>query len=127
MTNAIESKLRILLVDDDVLTRKVLCRFLNSAGYAVDLCADGTEALNLLRTSPRYDVLVTDFLMPGLTGLELLRAARELQKLPLRCIVITGQKISDEIRDDSRTLVSAWFEKPFDLDALMGAIDDCER
>ena len=104
--------LRILFVDDDRGTRSALTELLTEEGHFVDACKDGAQALVLLRAAS-YDVLLTDFIMPGMNGLELVNAAKALRE-PLRCIVMTGQK---------RVLGApphlTWLEKPIDFEQLL--------
>ena len=65
-----------LLVDDEELVRMTTADMLNDLGYAVIEAASGEEALRLIGAGSRFDVLVTDHLMPGMTGTELAVAAR---------------------------------------------------
>ena len=64
---------RILVVDDDVEAREMLRDFFTDRAYAVETAADGPEALLQLATF-NTDLLVTDLQMPGMSGLELIRA-----------------------------------------------------
>jgi DNA-binding response OmpR family regulator len=64
---------RILLVDDDDELREGIVAILHSAGHEVDEAADGTRALEALGAN-RYDLLITDVIMPDRDGLELIRA-----------------------------------------------------
>ena len=68
--------MRILVVDDDAQLADLLAEFLRGAGHAVDVAADGREALRRLQPGA-YDLAFIDHQMPGLSGLDLLRAARE--------------------------------------------------
>jgi two-component system response regulator HydG len=69
------SSARILVVDDEESNLRVLNRLLVKAGYTVSTASSGPEALDLLREE-RPELLLTDLKMPGMDGLELLRAAR---------------------------------------------------
>ena len=73
-----ETQPSILLAEDDPVTRMLMTRFLKKAGYEVDAVGDGTEAFDrmLLRY---YPILVTDWEMPGMDGLELCKAVRNMQ------------------------------------------------
>jgi signal transduction histidine kinase len=70
-------QMRILLAEDDPVTRKRMTRLLNQAGYEVDAVADGTAALRKM-TDHYYPMLVTDWEMPGMGGIELCKAVRSL-------------------------------------------------
>jgi len=80
----------ILLVEDDASVRRLLAILLESAGYRVTAAADGSEALRLVDASPRrFDLLLTDYVMPGQSGLELCNALRA--RWPdLRVVLMTG-------------------------------------
>jgi signal transduction histidine kinase/CheY-like chemotaxis protein len=80
---------RILLVDDEAMVRETLTASLEEAGYTVLAVADGTEALDLLRSPVAIDILVTDLSMPGIDGLVVIRQAqRERPGLP--AVLLTG-------------------------------------
>lgn len=79
---------RVLVVDDERIVARVLARVLESAGHEVQSCFDGTEALGLLERS-QFDVILSDISMPGLDGIELLRAVRS-RDLDLPVVLITG-------------------------------------
>jgi CheY-like chemotaxis protein len=72
--------MRVLLVDDDAAERLSVTARLEEVGYAVTPAASGGEALNLLRGG-RFHAVVLDLVMPGLSGLEVLRAARTDERL----------------------------------------------
>ena len=66
---------KILLVDDDVRILKSLGRYLRGAGYQVNEASDGDEAARLF-TEDRFDLVLSDVMMPGVNGLELLERIR---------------------------------------------------
>ncbi len=107
---------RVLIVDDDAPTRSVLIKVLRAEGCDATGTGSGAEALELLRAAP-YDVLVTDQVMPEMTGFELISASRTLD-YPLRRIIISGaQRPEHTLPDDV-----AWLTKPLDADLLLEAI-----
>jgi two-component system, cell cycle response regulator len=73
-----ETSNSILLAEDDPVTRMLMTRFLKKAGYEVDAVADGTEALEHM-SRRYYPILVTDWEMPEMDGVELCKAVRNLQ------------------------------------------------
>ncbi len=79
---------RILVADDDDSLRNVVARQLRAASFDVDLAATGTEALQFFEAK-RYDVIISDIDMPGMTGVELLRAVRATD-LDVPVILVTG-------------------------------------
>jgi CheY-like chemotaxis protein len=79
----------VLVVDDDDLLRWVLAEQLSDAGFRVWVAANGNEAITRLMAGEPADVLVTDFLMPDMDGLAVIRAAQEARpRLP--AVLLTG-------------------------------------
>ena len=74
----------VLLVDDAILLREVMSEFLGELRFRVRDAAGGGEALAVLDAGEAVDVLVTDLSMPGMDGLELIRAARDRPGLGCR-------------------------------------------
>jgi diguanylate cyclase (GGDEF)-like protein len=75
---AAETSNAILLAEDDPVTRMLMTRFLKKAGYEVKAVGDGNEALDQM-TQRYYPILVTDWEMPGMDGIDLCKAVRSLQ------------------------------------------------
>jgi CheY-like chemotaxis protein len=88
----------VLVVDDvsDVLVS--VTAFLVTAGFMVTTAADGDAALRLIATDPLIGVLVTDFAMPGLSGVDLITQATQLRP-ELKCLLITGYPGADGLAD----------------------------
>ena len=80
--------IRILLAEDDQVMREYLTRALERAGYAVTAVDRGTAAIPLLKAE-RFDLLLTDIVMPEMDGIELARRASEMVQ-GLRVMFITG-------------------------------------
>jgi putative nucleotidyltransferase with HDIG domain len=80
---------RILVADDDPVLRTLLGRCLASAGHEPVAAEDGVEAVRLLHQGTRFDALLTDHAMPGLTGVDVIAEAKRLDPT-LPCIVITA-------------------------------------
>ena len=80
--------IRILLAEDDAVMREYLTRALERSGYAVAAVDRGTAALPLLE-SERFDLLLTDIVMPEMDGIELARLAGEMAP-DMRVMFITG-------------------------------------
>ena len=80
-----------LVVDDSMLIRYTVCRFLQDHGYVVETAGNGSEALEVL-TRVQPDLIVTDMHMPRMSGSELITALKskpETSKVPI--IVVTGR------------------------------------
>jgi len=91
---------RILVVDDEENVRKSWSRALRLAGYTVRMAGNGDEALREC-DEHHFDLVILDFLMPSMTGVELLRRIRK--KLPhVRSIIVSG-KIDERMSQDEIT------------------------
>ncbi|MBI0475395.1 response regulator [Sphingomonas sp. MA1305] len=112
--------IRILLAEDDQVMREYLTRALERAGYTVAAVDRGTAALPLL-VNERFDLLLTDIVMPEMDGIELARRASEMVE-GLRVMFITGfaavtLKAGREM-PNARVL-----SKPFHLRDLVAEVD----
>ena len=107
----------ILIVDDDAGLRRFVRAALENAGYAVEEAGDGAEAVRLL-TNSRYELLLTDIVMPGMDGLKLAAEAHHLDP-GLRVIFMTGftTQYQDELSG------SVCLSKPFDSATLLLAVE----
>ena len=109
----------VLLVDDDEAVRTVLGEQLREMGFKVDEVADGGSAIERLRANGGYDVLLTDFAMPGMNGLDTIRSAVK-QRPSIRALLMTGY--ADEgVVADARESVPV-IRKPINIDELMRRI-----
>ena len=86
----------ILVVDDDVAVATVLCRLLRTMGYTISVASSGPEALSLLRQHDDIELMISDMVMPEMTGIELALAARA-ERPDLKVILISGY--SEELMD----------------------------
>lgn len=111
----------VFIVDDDASVRDALSLLLSLRGYATAVFASAESFLGALQPHWRGCV-VADIRMPGLSGLELQAAlAREAPALPV--IIITGHGDVDAARQAFKASAVDFFEKPFDEDLLVQAID----
>lgn len=110
---------RVLIVEDDPDTFDSLAFALDTAGYTVEHARDGSEALAVLdRFQP--DVVVTDLVMPGMSGEALIQAIRARGGLQPRVLVVSG--LGGLQARCSGLGADACLAKPLDLDALLTAV-----
>lgn len=83
---------RILVVDDEDMVREVIARYLERDGFRVDTAADGHRAMALLEERTP-DLAVLDIMLPGIDGLELLRACRRAGSLPVILLTARGEEV----------------------------------
>ena len=113
--------LRVLVVDDEEPVRKFVERVLREAGYETATASDGTEALEVSRSGHMFDILVTDLMMPQMTGDELARRLRQ-DEPALKVLYLTG--FSDRLFKEKSTLWEdeAFLEKPCSVKGLLEAV-----
>ena len=111
---------RILLAEDDRVMREYLTRALERAGYAVSAVDRGTAAVPLLETE-RFDLLLTDIVMPEMDGIELAQRASDLAP-DMRVMFITGFA-AVALKAGRKTPDAKVLSKPFHLRALVLEVD----
>jgi two-component system, OmpR family, response regulator len=117
-----ESVVHVLLVEDDDDNRELMAEVLESAGYHVIAAGSGAEGLQTL-AERSVDVVVTDVGMPGMGGLEVARAAKEIApQVPV--VVVTGYAEREDITRARGHEVDAVLVKPVDPDSLTAVVDD---
>ncbi len=116
---AMNAEMKFLIVDDFSTMRRMVKSVLNELGYSnVTEADDGSTALPLLRDGD-FDFLITDWNMPGMPGLDLLKAVRanaKLAKLPV--LMLTAEAKRDQIVEAAQAGVNGYVIKPFTADVL---------
>jgi len=107
----------LLIVDDDRAIREFVRSVGERAGYAVTLCADGSEALSELRQR-HYDLAAVDLCMPGMGGLDVLRAIRGAD-LDCQVILMSGGATIDNAVDAIKLGAVDFLTKPLDLERFL--------
>ncbi len=111
--------LRVLVIDDDDLSREVFALMLNSAGYAVETADSGDAALSYLQAGGlKPEVVLTDLQMPGTTGSELARRLRALCGLATKVFAMSAS-VPDEETDDA---FDCLLLKPFTAEIFAAAV-----
>lgn len=118
-----ESANRILVVDDDPVTRRVLASILERANYDVLASTDGREAWSELAAA-RIDLVITDREMPAMDGMELLRAVRQSPRhggVPV--IMLTGITLESAGDEADAEGASAFLTKPVSSRELLETVE----
>lgn len=109
--------MKILLLEDDVSLSDLLNDHLIDKGYDVTLCFNGQEALeNLIEN--RYDIAILDINTPLMSGLEVLKLARNIYKNNTPIIIITAYQDIKHLKEAFENKVDDYIKKPFDLEEL---------
>jgi CheY-like chemotaxis protein len=109
---AIQARGSVLLVDDEELVRMSTADMLSDLGYSVTEANSAEDALRILDAGASFDLLVTDHLMPGMTGTELAQAIRS-QRTGMPVLLVSGYAEREGIEADLPRLT-----KPFRKDEL---------
>ncbi|MFA7552881.1 MAG: chemotaxis response regulator CheY [Spongiibacteraceae bacterium] len=116
--------MKILIVDDFSTMRRIIKNLLRDLGFTNTAEADdGATALPMLQNG-NFDFLVTDWNMPGMTGIELLRAVRadaRLKNMPI--LMVTAEAKRDQIIEAAQAGVNGYVVKPFTAAVLKEKIE----
>ena len=121
---AVIPSLKILVVDDFATMRRIIRNLLQDLGFSnISEADDGKTALPMLQNG-NFDLLITDWNMPGMSGLDLLKAVRadtRLAKLPV--LVLTAEAKRDQIVEAAQAGVNGYVIKPFTAETLKTKLD----
>ncbi len=116
--------LKILVVDDFATMRRIIRNLLQDLGFTnVAEADDGTTAWPMLQAG-QFDLLITDWNMPGMAGLDLLKAVRadaRLAKLPV--LMLTAEAKREQIVEAAQAGVNGYVIKPFTAETLKAKLD----
>lgn len=120
VTEETELPARILVVDDDPDINLLMTIVLTRAGYHVDSVKDGIAGWEAVRTTG-YDLMITDYEMPSVTGLDLIKQLRSEDML-LPVILTSGRMPIEEINQHPWLRIDALLEKPFTPEFLASTV-----
>jgi len=110
--------LNVLVVDDNEPSRDILQEYLLSFGYRVTLAESGEQALALMQPSHAFDLVILDWMMPGMTGLDVALAIRE-ETSPPKMILLSSWSMPSQ---EHQSMVDAFLAKPVNPSALLDTI-----
>lgn len=114
---------RILIVEDDKDTRMLLKHSLRAIGMiAVSSAVDGAEAIRLLKKE-KFDLIICDWNMPIVNGLDVLQAVRSLPNKELPFIMLTAENTAERVMAAMAHGVTDYIVKPWTLDILSNKIE----
>jgi DNA-binding response OmpR family regulator len=112
--------MRVLVIEDETKVGSFIKRALEEESYAVDLCEDGAQGLDLALTGS-YDVIVIDLMLPNLPGLEVLRRIRK-EKIHTPVLILTAQSKVDQKVKGLDAGADDYLTKPFAIDELLARV-----
>jgi len=117
-----EAEVRVLVAEDNPAVREFIVRSLQSAGHKITPAVDGQQALDILARE-KFDVLVTDIVMPNVDGIAL--ALKAVRMFPdLRIVMISGYAQERMRAHNLDTLVHRIIAKPFSLEEICDAVKE---
>lgn len=120
----VDKGLRFLVVDDFATMRRIVRNLLRELGFNnIEEAEDGVDALQKLRTRS-FDFVVSDWNMPNMQGIDLLRAIRADDKLrALPVLMVTAEAKRENIIEAAQAGVNGYVVKPFNADTLREKLD----
>lgn len=113
----------VLVVDDEELLRRLIKRALEAAGMQVETAASGEQALAILRRGKRFDTIVSDLMMPGMDGMQLLREIRQID-LEVPLIFLTGNPSLATAMEAMELGGYRYLAKPAENERLVAVVRD---
>ena len=117
--------IRILAVDDEPDLRSLLRILLKNRGYEVLEAASGTEAVELVRSEPRIDLVIMDIMMPGLNGVEACAEIRKFSTVPM--LFLTAKTQLSDKAEAYRSGGDDYLAKPFSQNELLMKVESLTR
>lgn len=105
----------ILLVDDDSSVLLTLSIALRRLGHSVTVAGDGEQALTQLRRQ-KFDAMISDIRMPGMSGLELAASVQEMENPPR--IILTSAHYDPSLKPNPAQIAEAFLQKPIEINVL---------
>jgi DNA-binding NtrC family response regulator len=115
----------VLIVDDDAGAIETLTDIFAAKQYRVGTASSGDEAVGLVRRS-RYDAVLMDILMPGLNGVDAMKAMK-VARPDIAVIMMTAFTRHQLVEEAQRATALAVLAKPLDLDQVLALVDDATR
>ena len=111
---------QILVIDDEPDVLEVIVEVLEQEGYSPRSTSDSREASRLLEATA-FDLIISDIMMPHLSGLQLLEIAKR-QNPDVQVVLVTGYSTREMALEALRKGASGFIEKPFQTDQLLAAV-----
>jgi two-component system chemotaxis response regulator CheY len=122
----LDLNMKVLVVDDFLTMRRILKNILKQVGFkTMEEAEDGAQALDMIKNAdPTFDLIIADWNMPKMTGIELLKAIRadpELKHLPV--IMVTAEAQKSRVLEAVQAGVSNYIVKPFTAETVKAKLE----
>ena len=121
--NNSDDKIKILVVDDEPINRKVLQNHLSKEGFEVVQAIDGLQALEIVKKDPHFDLIILDIMMPKMSGYEVCHKLRDLflpSELPV--VMLTAKNRVNDLVEGFSAGANDYLTKPFSKNELLSRI-----
>lgn len=117
---AVDMSMKVLIVDDYKTMLRIMRNLLKQLGFEnVEEAIDGSSALEILKENPKFGLIISDWNMEPMTGIELLRNVRSTDTLKaIPFIMVTAESKSENVIAAKEAGVSNYIVKPFNADTL---------
>ena len=117
-----ERKLKVLVVDDQAEVRELICEMLTQLGHNPTHCSNGYDCVSAYEAGKRFDLVIMDIMMPGMTGRVAFRKIRQLDPNAV-VIAASGYSVKDDLQDMLANGCAGFVAKPFTIKRLDEEID----
>ncbi|MCG8334002.1 MAG: response regulator [Proteobacteria bacterium] len=122
----VNKEIRILLVEDDDINRKLLANILKTLGFNHVSEADNGRSAWEMMQEEKFDLVMTDWMMPEMDGLQLLKAIREesIDQKQVPVLMITALGKQDDIMKAAKLEIDGYIVKPFSVNTVLAKIEE---
>jgi two-component system chemotaxis response regulator CheY len=125
-----KDEIKILIVDDAKVIRSIIKKFLNELGFNnITEARDGSEGLkhykNSISENEQFHLIITDWNMPFMSGLEFVKKVREIkEELYTKIIMVTAETTKESVKESVLAGVDKFIAKPFSIDKFKSDMDE---
>lgn len=113
---------KVVIAEDDPVSREILVSLLSKWGYQLIVATDGREAMEALRAQTEPVLAILDWMMPGMEGIEICRRLREISK-SVYILLLTARSGKERIVEGLRAGADDYLSKPFDKEELRARLN----